>query len=1127
MGSFLAGCGGDPAGLHGSDPASLPSAGASIYGIEAIAGRKRVRFLPSDLESPDPESGASLRSQSVSVPDGNGTREVIPDQPAELAGSLLLLLAAGECGIYAEDAGMHAPFPDAATEVRFPWIEGNSWYVLGGKMNWGSGTSAFKSCDDVLFHEEALLCTASKLEEVASAVKPIVWDRVDRRPDWMGQDLEENSLVIPPQRQKNRFIVRDLALNVLAHLGRLDLEKPTTLAHTTCAQGYTNAIVNPTAGEAAALSLFGVAGGARPPYFKPHIGLQTDVNGQVILDGGGDPLPLTLPVNVGNVPKLAGARLEHQAKVLREAGVLLKRLIKDSVWADAAGAAELRAQAADPKLGNELYWGAKTPDGKLYPYNSMAHVARTLFGRLETGVAVQPPILQPDPLNAPLPYTDPRCSGYAKNEILVGSPYLALDPAVGVDWAARWEDLPINSAGQLRATRLLNNAGVVLSNASAHQPNLTATREALKEQLQLHAALVEGITDAASPEFAAFRISNTGIAVGQQLDDISDQDLRFGFDRTRNAFEQLTAQRAISTANLTAGLKPNHTAAGAISSLALVIQGGLPRGDVSTDIIARLGGAQAASQCAEWFDASIGVNAASAEAQKVAAFQSAFVLGDVFRNRLSAMRDLVDTSGIGAQTNAGKLAGIGAAELRTWAGPGRVYTKRVNYEGMRQAFTLQGFLPEDFGVKSPTDIAGRLAVVYGEPWVADCAAGIRVTCPDDFEASYVPDMEMVQVGSAIANFADYNGSDGRALEFVVPMGGVFNPPVVPFGSAGTKHIYLVARASATGTGRVLAAFKPSAEDFVSSEVVSDYQRDLANKLLGVDKGFATKGLRFKGIRLGESPGYCVENVPNDFFVPLENELTSDSDQFEDSWKHYLDLAAIASREADSLGQELIQRNLAADEKKQAGREALGQTCGDFAAIDKVGVGKGTIAPPDDDSALAACFHEDTIDIVFLTEDPFVGATDTEATCQIKDLLGCPRGAADAECGGFAGLAGPQVNPILPASELCELSELSHAGLGYGEWQDPRKGLLAAGGTTDLDCAPALALYQAAQNHQLDANKAMEVAIQPWASPEQLSAVLGRMRLSTDPDAASVKWDLTIAGELVLSTSKLRTSIVCT
>ncbi|MEZ4234249.1 MAG: hypothetical protein R3B89_34055 [Polyangiaceae bacterium] len=1041
--------------------------------------------------------GNAVRAQSISVPDGDGTREAIPDEVngVSVVGYFLTVLAANECGIHAGDGGMNRRFRDAARGARGAW-DPDAWYLFEGKKNPSSGATAFASCDDILFHEEALLCTASKLEEVASAVEPIVWESVYGRPPWVGPDIQNNPVILPPQSQKNRFIVRDLALNVLAHLGRLDLEKPSAITETTCAQAYASAAASP--GSASAVNLFGAASGQRAPYFLPYdlnINEMTEPAYKTDYEKGVFWGP---KIDSSTIPVMAGKRLEHQAKVLREAGVLLKRLIKDSVYADAAGATELRGNAADPKLGAELYWGVRTPDNKLLPYNSMAHVARTLFGRVEyTAIATAATM---DPNNAPYPYADPRCSTYGKDEVLVGSAILGLDPAVGVDWKARWEGAPMDSPEKLRASRLMDSMGIVLPNDVVRQDDLSGVRAAVTEQAQLQAARVLGITSTTAPEFAAFQASTTGQIVAEQIGSLRDTDLRFGLDRSRGAFEQLTATRATSTVTLTAGLPANTAVSSSLASLGVVVNNGLPRADATTDIMSRLAGAQAASQCQEYGLAPTGTPPPTAESQKVAAFQSPFVLGDVFRQRLSSMRDLVESEGIGSTTKAGKLASIGAAEMRTWVGPGRIYTGRVASPegGEEQQFLLEGFLPKDFGVKTASEISGRLAFVYGEPWVADCAAGIRANCPADFQNSYV---------AGGLSFTDLNGdsqltgSDGRALAVNVPIGGLTNPQFdyqpVAIGSAATKFVYVVATSGPNGVGRVLAAFKPQPLNVISTEVVSDLQRKLANELLGVDHAFGKDFKRYSEI-LTLSPNYCIEGVPHDFFVPLENELTSDSDQFEDSWKHYLDLAELAAREADALGLELINRKLEADKQKQAARETIGKLCGSYAAIDQVELSdseKGTLRPPDDNSNLESCFDEPSTDVVFLTNDPFEGnANDAFVTSELKELLGC---------------SGPE-----PRSELCGRATLSHAGLNKGIWTDPRK-LAEEVGPKDYDCSGAFELVDDANAGALSGAKVSQVASAEWASPARLAGLLSLISLETEP-FSDLSWTLKVGGSSALT-----------
>ena len=84
-------------------------------------------------------------------------------------------------------------------------------------------------------------------------------------------------------------------------------------------------------------------------------------------------------------------------------------------------------------------------------------------------------------------------------------------------------------------------------------------------------------------------------------------------------------------------------------------------------------------------------------------------------------------------------------------------------------------------------------------------------------------------------------------------------------------------------------------------------------------------------------------------LPLEDELTSDSDGVESSWKHYLNLAKDAATQSDSLGQDFVNASLQYDQKisddernaeqrRQALNttlETLQDTCGTNLDMDKV------------------------------------------------------------------------------------------------------------------------------------------------------------------------------------------------
>ena len=62
-------------------------------------------------------------------------------------------------------------------------------------------------------------------------------------------------------------------------------------------------------------------------------------------------------------------------------------------------------------------------------------------------------------------------------------------------------------------------------------------------------------------------------------------------------------------------------------------------------------------------------------------------------------------------------------------------------------------------------------------------------------------------------------------------------------------------------------------------------------------------------------------------LPLENELISNSNQYEDSWRHYLDLAAREAAHADELADAIINNGINADERQERAADELERACG--------------------------------------------------------------------------------------------------------------------------------------------------------------------------------------------------------
>lgn len=68
-------------------------------------------------------------------------------------------------------------------------------------------------------------------------------------------------------------------------------------------------------------------------------------------------------------------------------------------------------------------------------------------------------------------------------------------------------------------------------------------------------------------------------------------------------------------------------------------------------------------------------------------------------------------------------------------------------------------------------------------------------------------------------------------------------------------------------------------------------------------------------------------------VPLENEITDDGDAFENSWRHYLNLAKQAADEADLLGEEVIRQGLQMDGQSEDALAEIEDICGAAISID--------------------------------------------------------------------------------------------------------------------------------------------------------------------------------------------------
>ncbi len=122
-----------------------------------------------------------------------------------------------------------------------------------------------------------------------------------------------------------------------------------------------------------------------------------------------------------------------------------------------------------------------------------------------------------------------------------------------------------------------------------------------------------------------------------------------------------------------------------------------------------------------------------------------------------------------------------------------------------------------------------------------------------------------------------------------------------------------------------------------------------------DAWAAAKGL------FGSSPDHCGESarrcggVQWDQRLPLENELTSDGDAIESSWRHYLSLAANAAALSDELGEEVIRAGLEMDLRAEAAVGELSRLCG--VSLNPTGFGDIATRPRTVPATMGACDAE--------------------------------------------------------------------------------------------------------------------------------------------------------------------------
>ncbi|MFI5296979.1 MAG: hypothetical protein ACHREM_02685 [Polyangiales bacterium] len=1029
-------------------------------------------------------------------------------QPLSEPGVWFLALGAGyQCGIPSVKQSPGPSFPNSI--VVPPWPQAMTSTGSTGGSNPTSSSfyllqNAPQSFDEVLVDEQFLVCVADKLAEIGDAVGNVVWDKVPASLGWV--DAPPGPWTIPPQSEKDKFVAREVALNVLAHVAIFDQVWLGSGANaTTASAAYARAFNDATFATSSSSTLFGDNIGAVPPWAS---WFQTDPTLTIGTSAGASG-------SLTNVQLLARDRLMMEAEILRSAERLAKEVIEKGVYSDLATAERVRAQAGDPLQGNQAAYGLTTANAQGLgdkAYDSLAHAVRTLDGRWE--------------MNAML---DPACAGIQAMDLL--------GKAYGSDLDARASDVPARTDGQVAAIAAVERAGLLVPSTVLSDPATTddALRVAVREQL-----LSEQVTKygplAASTAFT----SGPKAAITDLVNALAPGDIRFALARTAGAYRQLASAKADGTtvSGRTGAMKlsaPSTTDGSAPLAGASVVAGGVSWGDLHSYDVSRAGGFQEASACPDFalpnlpvVDPPKGAPGAVpslgflfADQSPALAFQNSFAIGQQLRRRLVALQNQAATVTTAGPSVSG-VASLAVAEAGTWAGTGMVFATGFGAVGKPPGGILvyaAGFTTDDLpGVvdkssTSGTALGNDVALVYGEPWVAECAAHTTANCPTNFDQDYVA-RAVVATPSVTPSSPSETGFTGAGLHLLLFLStnwpSNFVPAVTSATGVGDQHLYVVFshdRAAPPGVGRVAGAVALR-DNAWSALIDSPLHNDLLKATLGVAAGDSVPIPEKGKSTTANSPSYCIPGVPRDLFVPLQNDLTADSDPFENSWRQYLTLAQSAAQNADTLGQQLIQQGLDQDLRREGAQQQLTQLCGDVADTSSVTVGtNGQVQPSSADTTTQSCMDTSTVDVVMLTAEPPVGKFSSDPTAY-------PGSSNAANLTTWLKAQILQCDPTTPTG-LCLKDTLTVQWLGI-------QGInYQSTPTASPDaCADLVKSVQALSTTPgFDSGSAAgSVVADTWLLPDTLKGAMRSVALAAGPDSTGkiTQWSVNIDGSQVMS-----------
>ena len=184
--------------------------GSSEWAIHMYAGppgaARRVDVPPTPISAsaaPRAALGKASAHPQADVGTPAGTKPVDQTDTANARSWALLRGAILECdgGRSANAVGVYLP----------PWIQ-------DAQANFMFTFAEPRSCDALLVDQELAVCAAQKLADLADAVDTTTWQHAE----WIAEGIP-GPWVIPVQSEKDRFILRDMAIYTLANAAFMDL----------------------------------------------------------------------------------------------------------------------------------------------------------------------------------------------------------------------------------------------------------------------------------------------------------------------------------------------------------------------------------------------------------------------------------------------------------------------------------------------------------------------------------------------------------------------------------------------------------------------------------------------------------------------------------------------------------------------------------------------------------------------------------------------------------------------------------------------------------------------------------------------------------------------------------------